>query len=119
MATTNTYSKVGDFVSGNYKERVTDITLGTTYTASGYTLAAADYQALAAQPGTRTTTQSLSNMISFDSETNLSGQKVSLDRTNSKLLVWEAGAQATTTSSSGAVVRVRVRHGAVNFQVTP
>lgn len=115
MATTNTYSTVAKLAAGNFKKRVVDVTLGTTYSTSGFALAAADYQALAGQPGTQTTTQSLSNMVSFVSETNVGGVTVSLDRTNSKLVVFEAGAQATTTISSGTV-RVLVVHSASNFK---
>ena len=116
MATTLTYSTVAKLAAGNFKQRIVDITLGTTYTTSGYVLAAADYTALFGSPGTRTTTQSLSEMINFDSEVNAAGQTVALDRTNSKLVVFEAGAQATTTSSSGAIVRCVVVHGESNYK---
>lgn len=115
MATSNSYSTVAKLSAGNFRKRIVDITCGTTYSASGFTLAAADYSALAGQPATQSTTQSLSNIIGFVSEVNLNGARVSLDRTNSKLVVFEAGAQATTTISTGAV-RVHVTHSAVNYK---
>lgn len=115
MATSLTYSTVARIVAGNSRIRIVDVTADGTYSASGYTLAAADYTALFGAPGTQTTTQSLSYAVKFDSETNLGGVTATLDRTNSKMLFWEAGAQATTTISS-KVVRVSVTHGLSNYK---
>ena len=115
MATSLTYSTVARIVAGNSRIRIVDVTADGTYSASGYTLAAADYNALAGQPGTQTTTLSESNIVNFDSEVNVGGVAATLDRTNSKMLFWEAGAQATTTISS-KVVRVSVTHSLANFK---
>jgi len=115
MATSLTYSAVAKYGGGNFRARIVDVTADGTYSTSGYTLAAADFQQLIGGPGNITTTASLSNMVSFDAEVNVGGVTATIDRTNSKMLFWEAGAQATTTISS-KVVRVNVMHNLSNFK---
>lgn len=115
MATSLTYSTVARIVAGNSRIRIVDVTADGTYSASGYTLAAADYTSLFGAPGTQTTTQSLSYAVGFVSEVNVGGVRASLDRANSKMLFYEAGAQATTTISS-KTVRVAVTHGLSNYK---
>ena len=115
MATSLTYSTVARIVAGNERVRVVDVTADGTYSTSGYTLAAADYSALFGAPATITTTASLTNAVFAVCETNVGGVTATLDRANSKMLFWEAGAQATTTISS-KVVRFKVSHGLSNFK---
>ncbi len=115
MSTSLTYSTVARIVAGNSRVRIVDVTADGTYSASGYTLAAADYTSLFGAPGTQSTTQSLTYAVNFDSEVNVGGVSATLDRTNSKMLFWELAAQATTTISS-KVVRVCVTHGLSNYK---
>ncbi len=112
MATSLTYSTVARGGGGNFRFRVVDVTADGTYSTSGYTLAAADYQALSGGAAV-STTASLTNIVNFDSEVNVGGVTATIDRANSKMLFWEAGAQATTTISS-KVVRVNVMHNVSN-----
>lgn len=111
MATSLTYSTVAKFGGGNFRARLVDVTADGTYSTGGYALATADLQALAGGTNSRV----IADLVSFDSETNLGGVQVSLDRTNTKLLFFEAGAQATTTISS-KTVRCTVYHSLSNFK---
>lgn len=115
MATSLTYSTVARIVAGNSRVRIVDVTADGTYSTSGYALAAADYQALVGGPNIANTTTAISYIVNFDSETNAGGVTAALDRTNQKMLFFEAGAQATTTISS-KVVRVAVTHGLSNYK---
>lgn len=102
-----TYKSAGRVVAGNEKARVIDFTADATYAAGGYALATADIESIA-EPG-----QTVNTILFLDSETNVGGYSVTLDRPNSKLLFFLGGTQATTTISS-TVVRARVTYGVAN-----
>lgn len=107
MATSLTYSRVARIVAGNARTHVLDITADSSYTAGGYTLAAADYTAMM-QPG-----RTITDMVSFDAETNVGGTTLSLDRTNQKLKFY-LGSTETTTTISSKTVRVNLTFGPTN-----
>lgn len=99
MATT--YSKVADIVAGNSRKRIIDISFTSTqYASGGIALAAADYSSLINAPASQSTTQSMSYILSFNSEKNSTGQTLALDRTNQKIQVFLGSTEATTTISS-------------------
>ena len=110
-----TYTQVAKGGGGNFRMRIVVVLAEATKNTSGYTLTAADFQQLVGGPGNVTTTASLSNLVSFDAEVNVGGVTATIDRTNSKMLFWEAGAQSTTTISS-KTVRLNITHNMSNFK---
>lgn len=102
-------TKVARVVAGNYRENIFDIKPGAVYTTGGVTIAAADVYALS-QPGDPITT-----ILQFDSETNPAGCTASLDRTNSKMLFFINGAEATATVNT-TTIRCGVRYGFSNYK---
>ena len=100
-----TYSVTNRVVAGNERVHYVAFTTDNSYATGGYTLAAADFKAFL-----NPSYSSTSSVASFISETNANGYSVALDKTNSKLVVFAAGAQATTTTST-QVVTARVAFG--------
>lgn len=107
-----TFVKVARGVAGNERFNIFDFTADNAYAAGGYTLAASDIATLT-NPESRGAKSAVSDIISFDSETNVGGYNLSLDRANSKLKFFLGATEATTTISS-ATVRARVSYGFAN-----
>ena len=104
-----TATKVARSVAGNYRENIFDIKPGALYTTGGVTLAQADINVLT-RPG-----ETASSILQFDSETNPAGCTAALDRTNSKMLFFVNGAEATATINTTSI-RCSVRFGFSNYK---
>lgn len=112
MATSLTYSTVALEKYGNVFCKVVDITADSSYTAGGYTPAAADISALA-RPIANSQTVTLP--LSVDAEVNSGGTTIVFDRTNTKIMFFLGSTQCTTTISS-KTVRCRVYFAHSNYK---
>ncbi len=96
-------------VAGNERVHYVEFTTDNSYSAGGYTLAAADFVALL-EPGYNST----SSVSHFSAEKTASGYTCALDRANSKLKVFSTGATEATTTTSTQVITARIVYGIFN-----
>ena len=97
MALTYTVAKA---VEGSTRVHYVTFTTDNSYAAGGYTLAASDFEGIM---GLGYNTTNGTSVVSFVSEKNAAGYSVALDKTNAKLKVFTASAEATTTTSTQVV----------------
>lgn len=96
MAVTTAQIKRG--FGNNSRVTILDITGPASYTTGGEVLTAAQIAQMAGLPGGK-----IADLHSFDSETNTAGYTIALDRTNSKVLFFLAGAQVSNATNLSAI----------------
>lgn len=101
-------------IVGAAYESVVDITGDSSYATGGEALAAADLQTMMPKGGVLAATDADKIQL-FQSEKDVSGRELALDRVNDKILFFAAGAEvANLTNLSAVTIRAVLRYGQVN-----
>ena len=101
----------GRNVQGRDRVVYADVTGPASYTTGGESVTLAQLQALC--PGLGTVVGDWSKVKFFDSETDASGRRWALDKTNKKLLAFDADSEIpNATNLSAVVIRVRATFNA-------
>jgi len=107
-----TIVSVNQNVFGSTHENVVDITGDSSYSAGGEALAAVDVNALMPRLGGGLLVTDSDKVQLFQSETDIAGRTLSLDRATDKILFYAAGAEvAGATNLSAVTIRATVRYG--------
>ena len=106
-----TIANVAHVIRGNERVRYVDITGPASYTTNGEALTAANIAALTDGDG-----WTISNILKFDAEVPVTGQSLSLDRTNSKIKYYNGTTEiAAAVNLSTVVTRCEVTYAPSNY----
>ena len=109
-----TVAVVDRVVRGGERIVYVDVTGPASYTTAGETLTAAQQATLMPEDGVPVAAV-FSRAVFFESEVDVSGRKLALDRTNQKMLFFAAGAEVTSATNLSAVT-IRC---AITYSVNP